>query len=144
MKNIYYGQQHSRHKFSLLLMLWGKKCQKTKEIGYRWLKWTDTLYVHTPLCSLLQCSAYKVIMFGWITDFRTDKQERKTHHTHSVIPYISQLWYKRERRLFNYSHWGGGGGEQEHNNNFDIFRLASIASRWPWHFGVDCLRVFLQ
>lgn len=44
-------------------------------------------------------------MFGWRTDFRTDKQESKTRYTHGIIPYISQLWYKRERTLFNYSHW---------------------------------------
>lgn len=92
-------------RLSLILMLW----EKVSENKRNWISLTE-MNRHTlsaPLSRvLLQCSAWKVIMFRWTTDFRTDKQESKTRHTHSVIPYISQLWYKRERRLFNYSHRG--------------------------------------
>ena len=106
-------------RLSLIHMLW----EKVSENKRNWISLTE-MNRHTlsaPLsCSCSSAVLGKVIMFRWITDFRTDKRESKTHHTHSVIPYISQLWYKRERRLFNYSH---RGGKWEHNNNFDVLRL---------------------
>lgn len=105
-----------------------------------WISLTENeqtvLKVH-PYFYLLQCSAWKVIMFRWTTDFRTDKQESKTHHTHSVIPYISQLWYKRERRLFNYSHWGGGN-ENTMKTYFKRYLLSGVLCTiitktfWSW------------
>lgn len=92
-------------RLSLIHMLW----EKVSENKRNWISLTE-MNRHTlsaPLsCSCSSAVLGKVIMFRWITDFRTDKRESKTHHTHSVIPYISQLWYKRERRLFNYSHRG--------------------------------------
>lgn len=93
-------------RLSLILMLWEKVLEsKRNRISITEMN-RHTL--SAPLfCSCSSAVLEKVIMFRWITDFRTDKQESKTRHTHSVIPYISQLRYKRERRLFNYSHWRG-------------------------------------
>lgn len=126
-------------RLSLILMLW----EKVSENKGNWISLTE-MNRHTlsaPLsCSCSSAVLEKVIMFRWITDFRTDKQESKTHHTHSVIPYISQLWYKRERRLFNYSHQG--------ENENTITTLMSHVSCFMHYTGqiifrVDCLKMFL-